>query len=371
LVKLSSVVSATSSQFMEPTLSSTIFGHLPGGEPIEAWTLRGAGGLIVEAITYGAVVTRLLVPAPGSSHIDVVLGFDNLATYLEDRNYFGAVVGRVAGRITGASFQLDGETYMLAANESPNHLHGGVMGFNNRVWKACPDSAPDGAPRLRFTYRSRDGEEGYPGELRTVVTYTVTEENVFLIETEAVADRPTPFNLTFHHYFNLAGEASGSIADHELEIRSDEFVLTDERMTLLGRLAPVDGRINDFRSSRRLGDAIPLLPGNHGDLYRVREVGGAGSHLAPSRVARLVHPRTKLAMDVLTTNTHLQLYTGAGLDGSVRGKSGVSYGRHAGVCLECEGYPDGPNSPEMGDIILRPPHVRREITGYAFSSLLT
>ena len=356
---------------MTPTLSSTIFGYLPGGEPIEAWTLRGAGGLIVEAITYGAVVTRLLVPDPGGGHTDVVLGFNNLDAYLEDRNYFGAVVGRVAGRITGASFQLDGETYRLAANEPPNHLHGGVTGFNSKVWKACPDLSPNGAPRLRFTYRSRAGEEGYPGELRTVVTYTVTERNVFLIETEAVTDRPTPFSLTFHHYFNLAGEASGSIADHELQIRSDRFVLADERMALLGKMAPVNGRDNDFRSPRRLGDAIPQLSGNHGDLYSVREVDGTDSELAPSPVARLVHPGTRLAMDVLTTNTHLQLYTGVGLDGSVCGKSGVPYARHGGVCLECEGYPDGANSPYMGDIILRPPDVRREITGYAFSSLLT
>ncbi len=356
---------------MKPSLTSTTFGHLPGGEPIEAWTLRGAGGLIVEAITYGAVVTRLLVPAPGGGHTDVVLGFNTLDAYLEDRNYFGAVVGRVAGRITAATFQLDGKTYRLPANESPNHLHGGVEGFNRRVWKACPDLAPNGAPRLRFTYRSQDGEEGYPGELHTAVTYTVTDENVFQIETEGVTNRPTPFSLTFHHYFNLAGEASGSIDDHELQIRSDRYVLTDERMTLLGKTAPVNGRSNDFRSPRRLGDAIPLLYGNHGDLYRVLESDGAAPQLAPAPVARLVHPDAGLAMDVLTTNTHLQLYTGAGLNGSVRGKSGVPYVRHAGVCLECEGYPDGANCPDMGDIILRPPHVRRAITGYAFSSLLT
>ncbi len=357
---------------MKPSLSSTIFGYLPGGEPVEAWTLKGAGGLIVEAITYGAVVTRLLVPAPGGNrYTDVVLGFNNLDAYLEDRNYFGAVVGRVAGRITGAAFQLDGETHRLVANEFPNHLHGGVTGFNCRVWKACPDYGPNGAPRLRFTYQSLDGEEGYPGELRTAVTYTVTEDNAFLIETEAVTNRPTPFSLTFHHYFNLAGEASGSVADHELQIRSDQFVLTDERMTLLGKMAPVDGRNNDFRSPRRLGDAIPLLHGNHGDLYRVRELDGGDSQLTPSPVARLVHPGAGLAMDVLTTNTHLQLYTAVGLDGSIRGKSGAPYARHAGVCLECEGYPDGANSPNMGDIILRPSHIRRETTGYAFSSLLT
>lgn len=355
---------------MKPSLRSTTFGHLPGGELIEAWTLTGAGGLIAEVITYGAVVTRLLVPAPGGGHRDVVLGFDHLEAYLSDRGYFGAVVGRVAGRITGASFELDGEKFRLAANDAPNHLHGGVAGFNKRVWKASPESDANGAPRLRLTYRSRDGEEGYPGETRTTVTYTVTEDNMFLIESEAVSDRPTPFSLTFHHYFNLAGEGSGSIEEHELQIHSDRFVLTDEQMTLLGTLASLDGRGNDFRLPRKLGDAIPQLLGNHGDLYRVRESDGMNRELSPAPVARLAHPGAGLAMDVLTTNTHLQLYTGVGLDGSARGKSGTPYARHAGVCLECEGYPDGANSPEMGDIILRPPHTNREITGYAFRSLL-
>lgn len=354
---------------MKPSLRSKTFGYLPGGETIEAWTLTGAGGLIAEIITYGAVVTRLLVPAPGGGHKDVVLGFDNIEAYLSDRGYFGAAVGRVAGRITGARFQLNGETFRLAANDAPNHLHGGVAGFNTKVWNASPDGHTNRSPRLRLAYRSRDGEEGYPGETHTTVTYSVTDDNVFLIETEAVTDRPTPFSLTFHHYFNLGGEGSGSIEEHELQIHSDSFVLTDEQMTLLGRIASVDGRGNDFRSPRKLGDAIPLLLGNHGDLYRFRETDGVGQALSPTPVARLVHPGVGLAMDVLTTNTHLQLYTGVGLDGSVRGKSGTPYARHAGVCLECEGYPDGANSPEMGDIILRPPHARREITGYSFRSL--
>ena len=354
---------------MKPSLRSTTFGYLPGGEPVEAWTLAGAGGLIAEVISYGAIVTRLLVPVPGGGHRDVVLGFDSLAAYLSDRGYFGAVVGRVAGRITGARFQLEGETFRLAANEAPNHLHGGIAGFNTRLWRASAESPANSTPRLRLAYRSPHGEEGYPGETHTTITYTVTDENMFLIETEAVVDRPTPFNLTFHHYFNLAGEGSGSIHDHELQIYSDRFVLTDERMTLLGRIAPVDGRANDFRSPRKLGDVIPRLFGNHGDLYRVRDSDGVGPVLSPSLVARLTHPGAGLTMDVLTTNTHLQLYTGVGLDGSTYGKSGAPYGRHAGVCLECEGYPDGANSPEMGDIILRPSHPRREITGYAFRPL--
>ena len=369
LVKLCSVALRNFPPSMKPSLRSTTFGYLPGGEPIEAYTLTGEGGLIAEIITYGAVVTRLLVPTPGGGPTDVVLGFDNLPAYLSDRGYFGAVVGRVAGRITGACFQVNGETFNLAANEAPNHLHGGMAGFNTKVWKAYPAGLANGTPRLRLTYRSPDGEEGYPGETHTTITYTVTEDNMFLVETEAVTDGPTPFSLTFHHYFNLAGEGSGSIHDHELQIHSDRFVLTDQRMTLLGKMSSVEGRANDFRSPRRMGDAMPRLFKNHGDLYRVRESDGIGSALSPSVVARLTHPGAGLAMDVWTTNTHLQLYTGAGLDGSVRGKSGRTYGRHAGVCLECEGYPDGANSPGMGDIILRPHHPRREITGYAFYSL--
>lgn len=351
---------------MTPSLRSTVFGYLPGGEPIEAWTLTGAGGLTAEVITYGAIVTRLLVPTPEGGLRDVVLGFDHLDAYLSDRAYLGAVVGRVAGRITGARFQLDGETFILAANDGLNHLHGGVAGFNTRVWSASPDTQTNGSPRLRLAYRSPDGEEGYPGETQTVITYTVNEKNMLLIETETVTDRPTPFSLTFHHYFNLAGEGSGSIKDHELQIHSDRFVLTDERMTLLGTIAPVEGHGNDFRSPRKLDDAIPLLFGNHGDLYFVREPADACPMLAPSVVARLALPSAALAMDVLTTNTHLQLYTGVGLDGSMRGKSGFPYDRYAGICLECEGYPDGANSPEIGDIILRPSHPRREVTAYAF-----
>jgi aldose 1-epimerase len=350
-------------------LTSRTFGVLPEGESVEAWTLCGAGGFQLEAITYGGIVTRLSVPDRDGRLADVVLGFNDLDSYLGNSPYFGAMIGRVAGRITGAHFNLDGNGYDLARNDHANHLHGGFQGFDKRVWAATPVTNPGRAASLRLTYRSTNGEEGYPGTVDLTVTYSISDDNVFFVETEAVTDQPTPFNLTQHSYFNLAGEHTGSITDHELQIRSDEFVVTDERMTLLGQVASVTGRANDFREPRNLGHAIPLLFQNYGDLYRIRRETPAAPVSRIEPAARLVHPASGRVLEVSTTETHLQLYTGAALDGSLTGKSGVAYARFAGVCLECEGYPDGANTPDLGDIILRPEHPRREATAYAFHIL--
>jgi aldose 1-epimerase len=299
---------------------------------------------------------------------DVVLGFNCLDSYLASPAYFGAVVGRVAGRIPGASFNLEGKTYTLARNDSPNHLHGGVEGFDKKIWSASPMEKPGGAPSLRLTYRSPNGEEGYPGTVNVTVTYTVTDDNAFVGEIEADTDQPTPFSLTMHHYFNLGGEGTGSVADHELQIHSDEFVFTDERMTLLGRTGSVNGRSNDFRQLRNLGDAIPSLFKNHGDLYLVRKTQQGDTASKPVAAARLVHPASGRVVEVSTTETYMQLYTGASLDGSLTGKSGSRYARYAGVCLECEGYPDGANTSGLGDIVLRPGKLQRHTTTYAFST---
>ena len=240
-------------------------------------------------------------------------------------------------------------------------------GFDKKIWTATPMAARDGECSLRLDYRSLDGEEGYPGTVDVSVTYTLTSDNTFVIETEAVTDTPTPFNLTHHSYFNLAGEASGSITGHELQIDSDQYVVTDEHMTLLGRYASVVGQSNDFREGQRLGAAIPQLFRNHGDLYRIRRP--SADHpcheLVPA--ARLVNPDTGRALNISTTESHLQLYTSAALDGSLVGKSGVPYVKHAAVCLECHGYPDGANATSFCDNILRPGLPRRHITKYAFS----
>ena len=344
------------------------FGSLPDGNPVEAWTLFGRGGLVLETITYGATVTRLLAPDQNGRLADVVLGFNDLDSYLAGHAYFGAMIGRVAGRVTGAQFSLDGRTYKLTQNEAPNHLHGGRHGFDKRAWTATVKNAGR-APSVRLSYRSPDEEEGYPGEVDVAVTYTITDDNVFLVEVEASTDQPTPFCLTQHSYFNLAGEAEGTILDHELQIDSDEFILTSENRTLLGEVGSVDRWNNDFREPRILRDAVPFLFQNHGDLYRVRRGTRDGRTLRPATIARLVHPASGRVLEVSTTETHLQLYTGVALDGALIGKSGVPYRQYSGVCLECENYPDGVNSPTLGDIILRPGATRREMTAYAFGTL--
>jgi len=332
------------------------------------WTLHGRDGIDVDVMTYGGIVSRLLVPGIGGRKTDVVLGFNDLESYLAGHPYFGAIIGRVAGRITGAGFSLEGKSWKLAENDPPNHLHGGVQGFDKKLWKASPVSRSDDSPSLRMTRCSPDGEEGYPGTVYISVTYTVVDSYSLLIETEANTDKPTPFSLAHHSYFNLAGEDSGSIAKHELQIYSDQFVPTNDQMTLLGYAESVTGQTNDFRQLRRLGDTIPLLFQNRGDLYVIRRKALGKSDRAVTHAACLVHEDSVL--NVFTTETHLQLYTAAYLDGSHIGKSGNPYPRYAGVCLECHGYPDGANAPQCGDIILRPGHPQRHTTAYTFSNKL-
>lgn len=351
---------------MSAFLHSRHFGFLPSGQAVEAWTLRGAGGLTLEVLTYGGIVMRLLAPDRDGRLDDIVLGFDKLGPYAAGHPHFGAIAGRVAGRITGAQFYLDGKKYELVCNDQPNHLHGGIESFYKKIWTAKPVDRADGAPSLRLTYRSPDGEEGYPGTIDVAVTYTVTNDNAFMIETEAATDKPTPFNITHHSYFNLAGEAAGSINDHVLQIHSDEVVATDDYMTLLGKRVPVAGQPNDFNQPRRLGDVIPHLHKKHGDDYLVRRASDTPLQLVT--VARVTEPTSRRVLEVSTTENYLQFYTGVSLNGSLVGKSGKAYTPHAGLCLECENYSDGANTPELGDIILRPGQPLRHVTLYSFST---
>lgn len=338
------------------------FGHFPTGEPVDAHRLVNATGGSAQILSYGGIVTSWQVPDVHGAPVDIVLGFDHPTGYLARHPYFGAIAGRVAGRITGARFNLDGREYPLATNDGPNHLHGGPLGFDKRLWHATPFARPqDGAPSLRLTRTSPDGEEGYPGNVNVSVTYTLTDDHTLFIETEASTDRATPFSLTHHSYFNLAGEGSGSVADHTLQILADAYAPTDNRLTLLGRREPVAAS-NDFRAPRRLGDSIPGLHQSHGDLYFLP----TAATDAPRLAAVLGHPPSGRSLFVQTTEACLQLYAGTSLNHSLTGKSGRSYGPHAGVCLECEGYPDGPNTPELGDIILRPGRPLRHATAYSF-----
>lgn len=342
------------------------FGQLPGGETVEAWTLHNAAGASLQVLTFGAIVSHLRVPDRHGRLADVVLGFDSLTPYLSGHPYFGATVGRVAGRITDGRFCLRGQWFQLARNDPPNHLHGGNVGFDRKLWHAEPADRADGAEAVRLTLQSPDGDEGYPGSLDAAVTFTLTENNAFLYETEVSAPRPTPASLTHHSYFNLAGEGSGPVTDHEFQIFSGFYAPTDAAMTLRGRRESVAGLGCDLRQPRRLGDALPGLPGSHGDLYFTGS-GSTGGPGLPVPVARVKEPIYGRVLEVHTTEGCLQFYTGVSLDGTLRGKAGTAYGPHQGFCLECEGYPDGVNTPALGDIVLHPGRPRRHTTVYAFS----
>jgi aldose 1-epimerase len=347
---------------VNPPIKSRPFGKLPTGESVEEFSLTNVNGLALKLITYGGIITELHVPDRRGVTADVVLGFNNLAGYLGSHPYFGVITGRVAGRITGGRFALDGKNYQLLLNDPPNHLHGGAVGFDKRLWRAEITHPHGAAPGVKLTYHSPHGEEGYPGNVDVAVTYSLTDENEMVIRYHAVTDQPTPLSLTNHSYFNLAGEGSGTVENHVLQIQSAEIAQTDEQMTLLGARSPVAGKANDFTRAKRLGEAIPRLLNSHGDNYLLPH--STPKSLEP--VARLQDPAGGRIMEVLTTENCLQLYTGASLNGALIGKSGHAYPRFGGLCLECQGYPDGVNHPELGDIILRPGETYRQTTIYRF-----
>ncbi len=321
-----------------------------------------AQGLTLRFITYGGIINELHVPDRHGVQADVVLGFSELAGYLGPHPYFGIITGRVAGRITGGRFTLEGRKYELLVNNPPNHLHGGALGFDKRLWKAQVMNGAGFMAGVKLTYRSLHGEEGYPGNVEVAVTYSLSDASEVIIRYEAVTDQATPLSLTNHSYFNLAGEGNGTIEYHRLQISSAEIALTNMQMTLLGKRAPVAGQANDFNRPKQLADALPHLLNSHGDNYLIAHTNGKS--LRP--VARLEDPVSGRLMEVLTTEDCLQLYTAAYLDGSLTGKSGRAYPKFGGLCLECQGYPDGVNHPELGNIILRPGEVYHETTIYRF-----
>jgi aldose 1-epimerase len=346
----------------ESSVTHRPFGNLPDGREADLFTLSNGSGFACDITNYGGIVTAIRVTRPDQSEVDVVLGFNNLEGYLGPHPYFGTLVGRVAGRISDAKFQLDGREFQLAANDAPNHLHGGPSGFDKQLWQAEPSSSADEAV-LRLSYLSPDGDEGYPGNVRVTVTYAVTQKNELVIRYEAETDQATPLSLTNHSYFNLAGEGSGEIFDHELQIFSDEIAATDASMTLLGHRLPVTAEVNDFNQPRRVGDAIPVLLNNHGDNHFIRR--STKGELA--RTAVLRHPSSGLTMTTLTTQDTVQIYSAAILDGTLVGKSGIPYIKHAGLCLECQGCPGAVHTPALGNIILRPGRRYDHTTVYAFS----
>ena len=330
-------------------------GKTSAGEDVHAYTLTNANGLRMRVLTLGGIVTHLEVPDRDGRLDDITLGLPTLEAYLAGHPYFGALVGRVAGRLPGGKFFAEGREVQLPTNDGDNHLHGGVHALDKKVWTA----EPVGENALRLRYRSPDGEEGYPGNVDIAVTYTLNDDNEWVLAYEAVTDKATPFSMTNHAYFNLAGENAGSIADHLVQIHAERYVPADKDFTLLDRVEPVN--TNDFRTPRRMGDALDGLAGKHGDNYMLSDEPGVRP------VARVEDPKTGRVLTVTSDAPVLQFYTGVNLTGDDIGKSGRPYLPFSALCLECQGYPAGVNDSPIGSIMLHPGERYRQRTVYAFS----
>jgi len=356
------------SVIQEANVRRAPFGALPDGQVVEAFTLVNAHGILLRAITYGGIIVSLETPARDGSRADIVLGFDSLAGYLPNSSYFGAIIGRVANRIARGRFTLDGTTYQLATNNGTNHLHGGVRGFDQVVWRGTPFRSDDGVGVV-LAHTSPDGDEGYPGTLQTRVTYTLTVRNELVVDYAATSDRATPVNLTQHSYFNLAGEGSRDILDHLLAVDADAYTPVDATLIPTGERAPVAGTPFDFRTATAIGARInrddPQL--RHGGGYDHNFVlNRAGKDGGLAHAARLVEPASGRTLDISTTEPGLQVYSGNGLDGSLMGKAGHAYRHRCGLALETQHFPDSPNQPGFPSTILRPGQEYRSRTVFAF-----
>ena len=346
-------------------IEKDVFGVTVDGIEVDRYTLRNAHGMTVRLITYGATVTELHVPDRNGHLADVVLGFDRLDQYETQSPYFGCIVGRVAFRITRGQFELDGNTYQLTLNTGPHHLHGGVKGLAWVVWKAEPVAGEQG-PAVKLTYRSPDGDQGYPGNLDVAVLYALNDRNEMRIDYTATTDRPTPVNLSHHGYFNLAGAGSGDVWGHVLRLDAGRYSVTNEAIIPTGELAPVEGTRLDFTTPTALGARLDHAGGavvGYDLAYLLDRRDDSLAH-----VATMHEPVSGRVMEVDTTAPAMIFYTGEYLDGTLAGKGGVVYPRHAGFCLEPGHLPDSVHHPGFPPVILRPGETYRQTSVYRFST---
>ena len=340
------------------------WGKTPTGEEVMLYTLTNGKGMTAKIATYGATLTELHVPDRTGKEADVVLGFDSLDGYLKGSPYFGATVGRVANRIAGGKFTLDGNAYTLATNNGPNSLHGGTIGWDKKVWKAEPKETEDG-PAVTFTYVSPDGEEGYPGTVTATVTYTVLKDsNTLRLDYTATTDKDTPINLTNHSYFNLKG--GGSILSNRVILNSNYYTPVDATLIPTGEVATVKGTPMDFTKFHTIGERIRATGGTpYGyDHNYVRN--GAGAF---GLAAYVDEPISGRRLEMRTSEPAFQFYTSNFLDGTLVGKDDMKYRQYNAFCLEAQHYPDSVNRPEFPTTIVKPGDTYRQRTEYTFSAL--
>jgi aldose 1-epimerase len=345
------------------------FGKTKDGDVIHRYLLRNEKGVEAVVISYGAALVSLKIPDRDGKIADVVLGYDNLEGYEQDKSFFGATVGRYGNRIAKGEFTLDGTVFHLPTNDGPNSLHGGNKGFNKRVWTGVDRSTAD-AEILNLSYTSPDGEEGYPGTLQVQVTYTLpAKSNELRIDYSATTDKDTVINLTNHSYFNLSGVPQQEILSHQLLLHAQKFTPVDATLIPTGELRPVGGTPFDFTKSTVIGTRInqddeQLKFGRGYDHNWVLDRGASGGLQV---AAEIFEPTSGRVLEVLTTEPGVQFYTGNFLDGTVHGKNGVLYGHRTGLCLETQHFPDSPNHPAFPSTELKPGKAYRSTTVLRFA----
>jgi aldose 1-epimerase len=346
-------------------ISRSPFGQLEDGSPVDIFSLRNSKGAEARICNYGGIVVSLKVPDREGRISDVALGYDDLGGYLKKNPYFGAIVGRYANRIGGAKFSLNGKEYTLAANNGTNSLHGGLKGFDKALWEPRILATPAG-PALELSYVSKNGEEGFPGNLTVRAVYTMTEDNALKLEFNATTDQETIVNLTQHSYFNLAGH--GDVLGHQVMIVADTFTPVDGGLIPTGEFRAVAGTPLDFRTPLAIGarinqdyEQLKLGQGYDHNFVINKPLGQAGL------MARVYEPTSGRVLEVFSTEPGMQFYTGNHLDGTIKGKGGVVYKARSGFCMEPGHYPNSPNQPNFPSVVLKPGQVYQSMIMYRFS----
>lgn len=336
------------------------------GQPVYLYTLTNRHGIKIRITNYGGIITHIITPDKNGKFGDIALGYDSLKGYLEETPYFGAIVGRYANRIAKGRFTLDGKTCQLATNNGSNALHGGIKGFDKVIWDAS-ESSDTSCVSLHLSYLSRDGEEGYSGNLKVRVNYTLSDDDEFTTLIEAETDKPTPVNLCNHSYFNLS-ECDTNILGHLLTLHAERYTVVNDELIPTGELRPVKSTVMDFMTPQAIGERIDKVPGAPPGGYDhnyvlVKNPG----ELSPA--ATLADPVSGRRLEIFTTQPGVQFYSGNFLDGTITGKGGRIYKKHWGLCLETQHFPDSPNQPAFPNTILRPGEKYSETTVYRFGMM--
>jgi aldose 1-epimerase len=362
-------VTQVNSAEMAKAMEKKAFGTTPDGKTADLYTLTNKNGMQVTITNYGGAIVSVMAPDKNGKLGDVVLGYDTLDGYVMDKNFFGALIGRYGNRIGSAQFKIDGVGYTLAKNNGENSLHGGVRGFNKALWEA-KDISKGGEPALELKYKSKDGEEGFPGNLFVTVVYTLSNKNELKIDYSATTDKKTVVNLTNHSYFNLSGPGSGEILKSVLRVDADKFTPVDSGLIPTGELENVGGTPFDFRKPTEIGARIEAndeqlkLGKGYDHNFVLNKEKPAGLSFA----ARVEDPATGRVLEVWTTEPGVQFYTANFLDGTVHGKGGIAYGKRTAFCLETQHFPDSPNKPGFPSVLLSPGQEYHTTTVYKFAT---